>query len=82
LPTVENWYEQNLPKPFSRLSDQQILGGPAKETWFQALDLQIGSETVLYRAEDSVAPRGVVLQPSQNNESGTIITTYYLSHGR
>jgi hypothetical protein len=82
LPTVKNWYEQNLPKPFSELLDQQILGRPGKETWFQALDVQIDRETVLYRAEDSMASRGIILQPSKNNDGGTIITAYYLSHGR
>ena len=82
LPTVKTWYEQNFPKPFSELLNQQILGGPAKETWFQALDLQIDSETVLYRAEDSMASRGIILQPSKANGGGTIITAYYLSHGR
>lgn len=82
LPTVKSWYEQNFPKPFSELFGQQILGGPAKETWFQGLDLQIDGDTVLYRAEDSMAPRGIILQPSKNNEGGTTITAYYLSHGR
>jgi hypothetical protein len=82
LPTVKNWYEQNFPKPFSELLDQQILAGPAKETWFQTLDLQIDSETVLYRAEDSMASRGIILQPSRANGGGTIITAYYLSPGR
>jgi len=82
LPAVKDWYEQNFPKPFSELRDQKILGGPAKETWFQALDLQIDGETVLYRAEDSMASRGIILQTSKANGSGTIITAYYLSHGR
>jgi len=82
MPTVKNWYEQNFPKPFSELLDQQILSGPAKEAWFQALDVQVDNETVLYRPEDSMAPRGIILQPSKNNDGGTIITAYYLSHGR
>jgi len=82
MPTVKNWYEQNFPKPFSELLDQQILNGPAKEAWFQALDVQVDNETVLYRPEDSMAPRGIILQPSKNNDGGTIITAYYLSRGR
>jgi hypothetical protein len=82
MPTVKNWYEQNFPKPSSELSNQQILNGAAKEAWFQALDVQVDSETVLYRPEDSMAPRGIILQPSKNNDGGTIITAYYLSHGR
>jgi hypothetical protein len=82
MPTVKSWYEQNIPKPFSELLDQQILNGPAKEAWFQALDVQVDNETVLYRPEDSMAPRGIILQPSKNNDGGTIITAYYLSHGR
>jgi hypothetical protein len=82
MPTVKNWYEQNFPKPSSELSNQQILNGPAKEAWFQALDVQVDNETVLYRPEDLMAPRGIILQPSKNNDGGTIITAYYLSHGR
>ena|SRR5579859_4576156 len=81
LPTVKSWYDGNFPKPFSELVQQQILAGPGKESWFQAVDAQIGGDTILYRADNSVATRGVILEPSKN-VGGTTIRFYYLSHAR
>jgi hypothetical protein len=80
LPTVAAWYKENFPKPYSELLDQRILSGPAQENWFQVLDAQIDSQTILYQTDDSMARRGVLLQTS--NDGGTVIRVYYFSRGR
>ncbi|MFI5058372.1 MAG: hypothetical protein ACHQLQ_09305 [Candidatus Acidiferrales bacterium] len=80
LSLVNSWYQENFPKPYSQLRKEQILGGPAKEQWFQKLDIRVNDETTLYQATDSNRVRGVVIESSDNSSSE--VTLFYYSEGR
>ena len=78
---VNSWYQGNLPKPYSQLRKEQILSGPAKEQWFQKLDVDHAGDTTLYQTTDSSRVRGVIVE-SLGNGTGTSLTLFYYSEGR
>jgi len=78
---VNSWYQGNFPKPYSQLRKEQMLSGPAKEQWFQKLDVRVNEDTTLYQATDSSRVRGVIVE-SPGNSSGTEVTLFYYSEGR
>jgi hypothetical protein len=79
--TLDSWYQENFPKPYSHLRGQQIVGGVAKERWFQKLDAHINDETTLYQTNDSTRVRGVIVE-SLGDSSRTGVTVFYYSEGR
>jgi hypothetical protein len=81
LAAVNSWYQENFPKPYSQLRKEQILSGPAKEQWFQELDVRINDETTLYQAIDSNRVRGAIVE-SLGNSGSTRVTLFYYSEGR
>jgi hypothetical protein len=81
LSDVNSWYQGNFPKPYSQLRKEQILSGPAKEQWFQKLDVRVSEDTTLYQATDSSRVRGVIVE-SPGNSSSTQVTLFYYSEGR
>lgn len=80
LSSMNSWYQENFPKPYSQLRKEQILSGPAKEQWFQKLEVRVNEETTLYQATDSSRVRGVVVEPSENSSSE--VTLFYYLEGR
>lgn len=75
---VRTWYLENLPKPYSHLVEPQILIGPAKERWFQELDVSVSSDTSLYQAATPDGMHGVVVQ-SLPNSGSTGVTLFRYS---
>lgn len=80
LSSVNSWYQENLPKPYSQLRKEQILSGPAKEQWFQKLDVRVNEEATLYQATDSSRVRGALVESLDN--SSTEVTLFYYSEAR
>jgi hypothetical protein len=80
MSSVNSWYQENFPKPYSQFRKEQMLSGPAKEQWFQKLDVRVNEGTTLYQATDSSRVRGVIVEPSDNS-SGTEVTLFYYSEG-
>ncbi len=78
--TVNSWYRENFPKPYSQLRGQQILNGVTKDWWFQRLDARVKEETILYQAADSNKVRGAIVESLDDSNTG--VTVFYYSEDR